>query len=108
MRILFSQPFTTTQYISEYTNSRSVSVSGTVGYQGPVPNVSATVSVTVGTSTTVTVPPVTILNRSNLATAETRWEFFPKDPVAGTVYETAENWVWYVDRDVYGNTPNDI
>jgi hypothetical protein len=108
MRILFSQPSTTTQYISEYTNSRSVSVSGTVGYQGPVPNVSATVSVTVGTSTTVTVPPVTIFNRANLATAETRWEFFPASPVARAVYETGENWVWYVDRDVYGNTPNDI
>ena len=55
-RILFAQPSTTTQYISEYTNSRSTTVSGTVGFQGLTPNVSATVSVTVGTSTTVTVP----------------------------------------------------
>ncbi len=107
-RILFSQPSTTTQFVSEYTNNRSVSVSGTVGYQGPVPNVSATVSVTVGTSTTVTVPPVTILNSANLVVGSTAWEFRPANPVARVLYDTAENWVWFVDRDVYGNAPNDI
>ena len=24
------------------------------------------------------------------------------------LYDTAENWVWFIDRDVYGNTPNEI
>lgn len=108
MRLLFSQPATTTAFVSEYTNSRSVSVSGTVGYQGPVPNVSVTVSVTVGTSTTVTVPPVTILNGANLASATTAWDFRPANPLAGVLYDTSENWVWFVDRDVYGPTPNDV
>jgi hypothetical protein len=108
MRILFSQPSTTTESISEYTNSRSTTVSGTIGFDSDGPNISASKSVTVGTSTTVTVPPVTIFNRANLATAETRWEFYPRNPVARVVYDPAENWVWFVDRDVYGNTPNDI
>jgi hypothetical protein len=108
IRLLFSQPSTTTAFVSEYTNSRSVSVSGTVGYQGPIPNVSATVSVTVGTSTTVTVPPVTILNGANLASGSTSWEFRPANPLARVLYDTSENWVWFVDRDVYGDTPNDI
>jgi hypothetical protein len=108
MRILFSQPSTTTAYISEYTNNRSTTVSGTVGFQGLSPNISATVSVTVGTSTTVTVPPVTIQNTSSLEAATTSWDFRPANPLARVLYDTAENWVWFVDRDVYGNTPNDI
>lgn len=107
-RILFSQPSTTTQYISEYTNNRSTSVSGTVGFQGLSPNISATVSVTVGTSTTVTVPPVTIQNISNLATASTAWKFIPASPLTNVLYDTAESWTWTVDRDVYGATPNEI
>ncbi len=107
-RILFSQPSTTTQYISEYTNNRSTTVSGTVGFQGLTPNVSATVSVTVGTSTTVTVPPVTIHNVSNLEGGTTGWIFRPANPLPRVLYDTAESWVWYIDRDVYGNTPNDI
>lgn len=108
MRILFSQPSTTTEYVSEYTNSRSTTVGVTVGFDSDGPNISAGKSVTVGTSTTVTVPPVTIFNRANLATGETRWEFFPRNPVARAVYDPAENWVWFVDRDVYGSTPNDV
>jgi hypothetical protein len=108
MRILFAQPSTTTAFVSEYTNSRSTTVSGTVGFQGLTPNISATVSVTVGTSTTVTVPPVTIQNTSSLEAATTSWEFRPANPLARVLYDTAENWVWFVDRDVYGNTPNDI
>jgi len=107
-RILFSQPSTTTQSVSEYTNNRSTSVSGTVGVQGVTPNISATVSVTVGTSTTVTVPPVTIHNNSNLANGTTSWRFIPANPLANVLYDTSENWVWSVDRDVYGDTPNEI
>ena len=107
-RILFSQPSTTTQYVSEYSNNRSTSVSGTVGFQGLTPNVSATVSVTVGTSSTVTVPPVTIQNNSNLQSANTTWKFLPASPLPNVLYDTAENWVWSIDRDVYGATPNEI
>jgi hypothetical protein len=107
-RILFSQPSTTTQYVSEYTNSRTTSVSGTVGFQGISPNISATVSVTVGTSTTVTVPPVTIQNTSNLTTASSAWRFIPAGSLRNLLYDTAENWVWTIDRNVYGPTPNEI
>ena len=107
-RILFSQPSTTTQFVSQYTNDRSTTVSGTVGFQGLSLNVSATKSVTVGTSTTVTIPPVNIENRSNLSTSTTRWEFSPANPRPHVLYNPAENWVWFVDRRVYGDTPNDI
>jgi hypothetical protein len=94
--------------VSEYTNNRSTSVSGTVGFQGITPNVSATVSVTVGTSTTVTVPPVTIQNISNLESASTSWKFVPASPLTNVLYDTAESWTWTIDRDVYGATPNEI
>jgi hypothetical protein len=107
-RILFSQPSTTTQHVSQYTNDRSTTVSGTVGFQGLTPDISATVSVTVGTSTTVTVPPVTILDTSDLATATVLWEFRPANPMPHVLYNTAENWVWFINRDVYGGTPNEI
>ena len=97
-----------TQYVSQYTNDRSTTVSGTVGFQGLTPNVSATVSVTVGNSTTVTVPPVTIRNTSDLATGTVAWEFRPANPMPHVLYDTAQNWVWFINRDVYGDTPNEI
>jgi hypothetical protein len=107
-RILFSQPSTTTQFVSQYTNDRSTTVSGTVGFQGLSLNVSATKSVTVGTSTTVTIPPVSIENRSNLLNSATRWEFSLANPRPHVLYSPAENWVWFVDRRGYGDTPNEI
>ena len=107
-RILFSQPSTTTQFVSQYTNDRSTTVSGTVGFQGLSLNVSATRTVTVGTSTTVTIPPVNIENRSNLLTSATSWQFSPANPRPHVLYNPAVNWVWFVDRRGYGDTPNDI
>jgi hypothetical protein len=107
-RILFSQPSTTTQFVSQYTNDRSTTVSGTVGFQGLSLNVSATRTVTVGTSTTVTIPQVNILNQSSLLTSATSWQFSPANPRAHVQYNPAENWVWFVDRRSYGDTPNDI
>jgi hypothetical protein len=107
-RLLFTHPSTTTQYVSQYTNDRSTTVSGTVGFQGLTPDISTTVSVTVGTSTTVTVPPVTIRNTSDLALARTAWQFNPANPMPHVLYDTAENWVWSIDRNVYGGTPNEI
>ncbi len=107
-RLLFTQPSTTTQFVSEYTNSASRSVSGTVGFQGLSLNISASVSVTVGTSTTVTVPPVTISNTSDLSTGSVSWQFRPQNLSPHLLYSTAENWVWFIDRNVYGRTPDEI
>ena len=107
-RILFSEPATTTEYVSGYTNERSTTVSASVGYSGGFPEVSTSVSVTVGNSTTVTVPPVIIRNLSNLASGSTRWGFHPANPRPNVLYSTAESWIWYIDRDVYGGTPNAI
>ena len=107
-RLFFSEPATTTQFISEYTNSRSTTVSASVGYSGGFPEVSTSVSVTVGNSTTVTVPPLTILNQADLASGSARWEFRPANPRANVLYGPAESWVWFIDRDIYGDTPNEI
>ncbi len=107
-RILFSEPATTTQFVSEYTNARSTTVSASVGYSGGFPEVSTSVSVTVGNSTTVTVPPVTIRNQSNLGSGTTRWDFHPANPRLNVLYSTAESWIWFIDRDVYGDRPNEI
>ena len=61
-----------------------------------------------GTSTTVTVPPVTIQNLSSLDSGTTRWRFNPASSLANVLYDTAESWVWTIDRSVYGPTPNEI
>ncbi len=106
-RILFSEPATTTAYVSEYTNARSTTISASVGYSSGFPEVSTSVSVTVGNSTTVTVPPVTIRNQSNLGSGTTRWDFHPANPRLNVLYSTAESWIWFIDRDVYGDTPNE-
>ena len=58
-------------------HAKLADVSGRVGFQGLSPNISAPVSVTVGTSTTVNVPPITIRNNPNLATGTVAWEFRP-------------------------------
>ncbi len=107
-RLLFSEPATTTQYVSEYTNSRSTTVSASVGYSGGFPEVSTSVSVSVGKSTTVNVPPVTILNQSDLESGNAMWTFRPANPQTNVLYSPAVSWVWYIDRDVYGTSPNNL
>jgi hypothetical protein len=107
-RFLFSEPATTTAYVSEYTNDRSSTISASVGYSGGFPEVSVSKSVTVGRSTKVIVPPVTIHNLSALSSGEAFWEFHPANPRPNVLYSVAASWVWYVDRAGYGNTPNEI
>jgi hypothetical protein len=106
--ILFSQPSTSTEFISQYINNRTTTVSGSVGFTGKSLNISASKVVTVGTTTTVNTPPVTILNRANLVAATTRWDFSPRNPIAHTLFDPSANWVWAIKRDVYGNAPNDV
>ncbi len=100
-RLLFTEPDTTKAYVSGYTNSKETSVSGSVGFQGLTPNVSVEVGVTIGKSTSVTVPPTVITNSSHLIKATPEWYFRPASPDPGEVYSTKESWVWVVDRDVY-------
>jgi hypothetical protein len=100
-RILFSEPSTVTQAVSQYTNSRSTTVSGGVGFGSDGFNVEASASVTVGTETTVVVPPVTIRNLSNLDTAGTLWNFRPVSAEPSTRFDFATSFVWLVRRDLY-------
>ena len=102
-RLLFTEPGTITEAVSQYTNSKSTTVSGGVGFGSSGLNVEASASVTVGTERTVTVPPVTILNTSNLATATPIWTFKPVASVPGTLFDTLASFLWIVDRNVYPN-----
>ncbi len=106
--LLFTEPATTVEAVSQYTNSRSTTVSGGVGFMGLTPNVQASVSVTVGTQTTVTVPPVTILNTSNLASATPSWTFQQANPVRNALFDTATGFLWFIDRDIYESTGEEI
>lgn len=100
-RILFSEPSTVTQAVSQYTNSRSTTVSGGIGFGSDGFNIEASASVTVGTDTTVTVPPVTIRNESNLGSALATWFFRPVSPNPSTLFDVATSFLWLVGRDVY-------
>jgi hypothetical protein len=102
-RLLFTEPDTTIAYVSEYTNSKSETVSGGAGFSFSIPpsfDVEGSYSVTVGTETTSTIPPVTILNSPNLSTAIPQWNFFPASfPQA--LYSPATAHVWLIPRSVY-------
>jgi hypothetical protein len=102
-RLLFTEPGTTTEAVSQYTNSRSTTVSGGVGFGTSGFDVEASASVTVGTERTVSVPPVTIFNTPNLAGATPIWTFRPVTSVPGTLFDTLTSFLWIVDREVYPN-----
>jgi hypothetical protein len=100
-RILFTTPSTVTQAVSSYTNSESFTVGGTIGFIPP--NLEVGGSVTIGTETTVTVPPVTILNRTNLFWATGIWDFLPVSPVRAALFDVTTGLLWKVDREIYPN-----
>jgi len=100
-RVLFSEPSTVTQAVSQYTNSRSTTVSGGIGFGSDGFNIEASASVTVGTETTVTVPPVTILNQTNLGSALAMWNFSPVSANPSTLFDVATSFLWLVSRDLY-------
>ena len=97
----FADPQTTTTYESSYTNSTSVTASGSVGFNEDGPNVTAGGSVTTGQSTTYNVPATKILNQSNLATGQPVWEFTPQSLPADTDFSVNPTWTWYVPQDAY-------
>ena len=83
------------------TNSSSTTVSASVGFNADGPNVSTGYSVTTGESQTYNVPPTTILNQSNLATAVPVWQFEPQSLTAGADFSVNTTWTWYVPQDAY-------
>lgn len=117
--LLFSEPDTTTQAVSQYTNSKSTTVSTSVGYGASIGsdavgvsyNVEQTNSVTAGTETTVSVPPVTILNQSIPSIARAAWAFQPANPQSHTLYTFKTEHIWIVHRSAYpsgGENPNQL
>ena len=101
-RLLFTEPSTITEAVSQYTNSRSTTVTAGGGFSSTKGfNVEASVSVTVGTATTITVPPVTIFNTANLGTAVPQWTFAPANPIRNVLFDTGMAFLWIVERDIY-------
>jgi hypothetical protein len=107
----FADPQTTTTYESSYTNSQSTTVSASVGVNADGPNVTYGYSVTSGQSQTYNVPPTTILNQSNLATALPFWQFTPESFPAGADFSVNTTWTWHVPQDAYplgGSGPSSL
>ena len=104
----FTDPVTTTTVESSYSNSSSVTVSGSVGLTADGPNVTAGGSLTTSQATTYNVPPTTILNKSNLKNAMPWWLFTPQNLPVGTDFEAYPTWTWFIPRDAYpsGGTGN--
>jgi hypothetical protein len=99
--ILLTAPPTEVNFVSSYSNSESTTVSGTVGFQGATPEISASVSVEVGSSYTTNVLPTQILNRSDPTRASANWLFTPQViPARGNFTPTA-SWIWNIPRDAY-------
>ncbi len=118
-RLLFTEPNTTTAAVSQYTNSKSTTVSTAVGYGVSAGNqgfdlsynVEQTTSVTAGTETTVTVPPVTIDNDSDLRFASASWSFQPATLSPNKLYSVSTSALWIVPKAVYpdgGENPNQL
>jgi hypothetical protein len=97
----FTDPATTTTYESQYSNSSSSTVSASVGFDSDGPNVSSGYSVTTSQSTTYDVPPTTILNQSNLSSAEAEWTFTPQSWGNNTDFDVNPTWTWFVPQDSY-------
>lgn len=97
----FTEPATQVAFESSYTNSESLTVGASVGFNSDGPDVSVSASVTIGESTTVTVPPVKILNQADLTTAESQWTFTAQNIPAGTVFAPTLAWVWSVPGSAY-------
>jgi hypothetical protein len=108
-RLVFTEPDTITSYVSQYTKSKSETISGGGGFSVAVPpsfDVQASYSVTAGSQTTTTIPPVTILNRANLIAANLNWQFQPAN-ATHALYSTTTSHLWTIPRSVYAHVyPN--
>ena len=96
----FDDPPTTTTFESSYSNSSSVTVSASIGFDADGPNVTVGGQVTTSEQTTYSVPPTTILNELDTAMAEPIWKFTPQS-LQGADFQVAPTWTWYVPRDAY-------
>jgi hypothetical protein len=101
----FTDPATTTTVESQYSNSSSVTVSASVGFDADGPNVTVGGSVTTAQSTTYNVPPTTIQNKSSLANASPTWTFTPQSLPVGSDFEVNPTWTWFIPRDTYPSGP---
>jgi hypothetical protein len=104
----FADPATTTAYESQYSNSQSITVSESVGYNADGANISAGLSVSTSQAMTYDVPPTQILNQSSLSTATAEWEYFPQNLPVNTDFAANPTWTWFVPQDSYpsGGTGN--
>jgi hypothetical protein len=101
----FTDPATTTTVESSYTNSSSVTLSASIGFDSDGPDVTVGGSVTTSQQMTYNVPATTIANRSNLAKAEPTWTFTPQSLPLGTDFEVNPTWTWFIPRDAYPSGP---
>lgn len=99
--IIDEDPATQTSFVSSYENSSSTTVGGSVGVDGTSVQVSANASVTVGNSTTTTIPPVTILQQTNVITVEPSWTFKPQSTTPNSNYAPKTAWVWQIPQAAY-------
>lgn len=97
----FADPVTTTAYESSYTNSSSVTATGSVGFSAEGPNVTLGGSTTTSQEMTYSIPATTIENISNLAEALPQWEFFPQNLPIGANLEVNPTWTWFIPQDAY-------
>lgn len=106
-RIVFSEPSTTTEYVSRYTNSKSETLKYGGGFTGFTVgtqayfNVEASNSITIGKETTVSVPPVSILNTTTLAGGGASWLFSPANPQSGVLYSFATSHLVRIPQSAY-------
>jgi hypothetical protein len=96
----FADPATATTFESSYINGSSVTASGSIGFDADGPNVTGGGQVTTSEETTYSVPPTTILNESDPADAEPKWQFTPQS-LQGGDFQVAPTWTWYVPQDAY-------
>lgn len=99
--IIDDDPAQTTSHVSSYDNSSSTTVGGSAGIDGTNVQVSANASVTIGNSTTTTIPPVTILNQTNTLIIAPSWTFIPQGTIPDTDYEPKTAWVWQIPQSAY-------
>ncbi len=99
----FADPATTTTYESSYSNSTSVTLSESIGFDADGPNVSAGASVTTSQEMTYNVPPTQILNQSTVSSATAEWEFLPQSLPVNTDFAANPTWTWFVPQDSYPN-----
>ncbi len=103
LAIEFADPATVTTFESGYSNDSSVTVDASVGFSSEKGvDVSGGASVTVGKSTSYSVPPTTILQQTDLTTAEPDWDFQPQTTTTGVTFgPVTTTWVWFAPRDAY-------